>query len=130
LLGELSAGPTVVVADFDAGLGTVLRVREPVDLVLVVAEPTARSLEVARRAAAAVAERELGEVLVVANRIRTEGDLARVRTALPGHEVVPVPEDPALETADRAGLAPLDVAPQAPAVQALVALAERVGRAG
>ncbi len=40
--------------------------------------------------------------------------------------IVVVPDDGAIVEADRRGVAPLDMAPQAPAVQALSALAERL----
>ena len=116
-------------ADLEAGIGTLLRLRPAhVDLVLVVTEPSAKSIEVARRAVAIAASR--AEVLVVANRIGTDGDLIAVREALDGHAYVVVPEEPAIAQADREGLAPIDVAPDAPGVRALVALADRVAGDG
>lgn len=115
----------MVVADFEAGLGTVLRLEgNPVDIVLVVVEPTAKSLEVGRRAAESVREAGLGRVVVAANRVRDAQDEARVRAAFPGLEPVLVPDDPAIVDAERQGVAPLDAAPGAPALRALVALAE------
>jgi len=131
LLGQLARPDRVVVADFEAGLGTVLRLDgHPVDVVVVVVEPTAKSLEVGRRAAEAVREGGLGRVVVTANRVRDDQDAARVREAFPGLDVVLVPDDPAVVAAERTGLAPLDAAPDAPAVRALVALAERLLVAG
>ena len=114
----------MVIADFEAGLGTVMRLDAPVDVVLVVVEPTAKSLEVGRRAAETARASGLGRVVVTANRVRDEDDAARVRAAFPGHDPVLVPDDPALVDAERRGLAPLDVAPDSPAVRALVALAQ------
>ncbi len=115
----------MVVADFEAGLGTVLRLDgNPVDVVVVVVEPTVKSLEVGRRAAESVQQGGLGRVVVTANRVRDADDVARVRAAFPGVEPVLVPDDPAIVAAERRGLAPLDAAPDAPAVRALVALAE------
>ncbi len=131
MLGQLARPDRVVVADFEAGLGTVLRLDgHPVDVVVVVVEPTAKSLEVGRRAAEAVREGGLGRVVVTANRVRDDQDAARVREAFPGLDVVLVPDDPAVVAAERTGLAPLDAAPDAPAVRALVALAERLLVAG
>jgi CO dehydrogenase maturation factor len=125
LLGQLAGPGRVVVADFEAGLGTVLRLgANPVDVVVVVVEPTAKSLEVGRRAAESVREAGLGRVVVAANRVRDDDDVARVRAAFPGLEPVLVPDDPAVVEAERRGLAPLDAAPDAPAVRALVGLAE------
>jgi CO dehydrogenase maturation factor len=127
LLGQLARHDRVVVADFEAGLGTVLRLEgTPVDVVVVVVEPTAKSLEVGRRAVESVQQSGLGPVVVVANRVRDDEDTARVREAFPGLEPTLVPEDPAVVDAERRGLAPLDTAPDAPAVRALAHLAERL----
>jgi CO dehydrogenase maturation factor len=129
LLGQLARPGRIVVADFEAGLGTVLRLNgSPVDVVLVVVEPTAKSLEVGRRAAESVQEAGLGRVVVAANRVRDDEDAVRVRAAFPGLEPVLVPEDPMVVQAERGGLAPLDAAPDAPAVRALVGLAESLLR--
>jgi CO dehydrogenase nickel-insertion accessory protein CooC1 len=124
------------VADFEAGLGTVLRLgRDPddvvhVDVVVVVVEPTATSLEVGRRAAEAVTAAGIGRVVVTANRIRSDDDAGRVRAAFPEVEPVLVPEDPAVVAAEREGAAPLDAAEGAPAVRALVGLADSLLRDG
>jgi len=124
LLGQLARPDLVIVADFEAGLGTVLRLQgRPVDVVVVVVvEPTASSLEVGRRAAEVVREGELGRLVVTANRVRDDQDAVRVRAQLPGVEVLLVPDDPAIVLAERDGVAPLDAAPQSPGVRALVAL--------
>ncbi len=123
MLGQLARPDLVIVADFEAGLGTVLRLQgRPVDVVVVVVEPTASSLEVGRRAAEAVREGELGRLVVTANRVRDDQDAVRVRAQLPGVEVLLVPDDPAIVLAERDGVAPLDAAPQSPGVRALVAL--------
>ena len=125
LLGQLERPGRTVVADFEAGLGTVLRLDgQPVDVVVVVVEPTAKSLEVGRRAADAVREGGLGRVVVTANRVRDTEDAARVRAAFPGLEPVLVPDEPAIVDAERRGEAPLDAAADSPGVRALVALAE------
>jgi CO dehydrogenase maturation factor len=125
LLGQLARPGRVVVADFEAGLGTVLRLDGvPVDVVVIVVEPTAKSLEVGRRAAETVRAAALGRIVVTANRVRNADDARRIREAFPGLEPVLVPDDPAIVDAERRGLAPLDAAPDAPAVQTLVALGE------
>lgn len=127
LLAQMDDVDGVVVADFEAGLGTIIRMGDdPVDVVVIVAEPTVKSLEVARRAADLVHERNLGRVVVVANRVRDEDDLARLRSALPGLEVMVVPDEPAIISAERRGEAPLDSAPEAAGVRALVELSERL----
>lgn len=127
MLGGIDSPERVIIADFEAGLGTLTRLGAgAVDLVLVVAEPSAKSLEVASRAAARVEVAALGRVEIVANRLREQGELAAIRAATGALAVHPIPEDPALLAADRDGNPPLDAAPDAPAVRALVDLAERL----
>ncbi len=127
MLGQLERPGRAVVADFEAGLGTVLRLDgRPVDVVVVVVEPTAKSLEVGRRSADAVREGGLGLVVVTANRVRDADDEARVRAAFPGFDPVLVPDDPAIVAAERRGEAPLDAAAESPGVRALVDLAEKL----
>ncbi|MDQ2826136.1 MAG: hypothetical protein M3Y04_04110 [Actinomycetota bacterium] len=114
----------VVVADFEAGVGTLTRLgEEHVDTVVIVVEATPKSLEVGARAAALAAERTVGRIVVVANRIRHDEDLQTVKGAFPGMEVVGVPHDMKIVEADRKGIAPIDLDPDAPAVKALIALA-------
>lgn len=117
----------MIVADLEAGIGTLTRLGEShVDAILIVVEPTPKSLEVGSRAAALAADRSVERVIVVANRVRDDEDLATVTAALGDLNVVVVPDDRAIVEADRRGVAPLDWAPDAPAVLALVGLAERL----
>ncbi len=114
----------IVVADFEAGVGTLTRLgEENVDTVVIVVEATPKSLEVGARAAALAQEKTVGRIVVVANRIRGQEDLETVKAAFPGLEVVGVPHDPKIVEADRKGVAPIDLDPDAPAVKALVGLA-------
>ncbi len=114
-----------MLADLEAGIGTLTRLHQAgVDAVLIVVEATPKSIEVGTRALGLVIEKGFGRVVVVANRVRHEADLATVRAAFPGVEVVGIPDDPAIVEADREGVAPLDLSPDAPAVLALVGLAE------
>lgn len=126
MLGGLDGQYGAVVADFEAGLHTVMRLDGPVDVVIVVVEPTAKSLEVGSRAADVVREKGLGRVVVTANRVADQEDLARVRAAFGGHDVWVVPDDPAITDAERRGVAALDAAPQAPGVLALVSLVDQL----
>ncbi len=114
----------MVVCDLEAGVGPVVR-SDQADVVLAVAEPTVKSIEVARRATEIAADR--ARVVVIANRVRGEEDVEAVRAVLGDHEVVVVPEEPGIAGADRDGAAPLDAAPESAGVRALVALAERLG---
>ena len=120
----------VLIADLEAGLGTLSRLEAgPVDAVVVVVEPTAKSIEVATRAIDLAAEQQLGEVIVVVNRVSNEDDEAHVRSALGGREVIAVPDDPEVIAADRAGVGLLDAAPDSPAVAALMTLTDRLAGA-
>jgi CO dehydrogenase maturation factor len=122
LLGLAEQYEGVVVADFEAGLGTLMRMRESVDEIVVVAEPTVKSMEVARRAVAYARERELGRVWVLANRVRDEEDERRVREVL-GEMTWVVPEDEAVVAAERQGVGVVDGASAGPAVAAIQRLA-------
>jgi CO dehydrogenase nickel-insertion accessory protein CooC1 len=126
LLGELEGDGGVLICDLEAGVGTVLRM-EPgyTDVVLVVADSSAKSIEVARRAAAIAAGRQ-AKVVVIANRVREGADVEAIRAAVPDHELVVVPEDATITRADREGLAPIDLDPEAPGVSALRSLADRL----
>ncbi len=119
-----------MVADFEAGVGTLTRLSEQrVDTVLIVVEPTPKSLEVGSRAMALATEKSVSRVVVIANRVRDDADLETVRATFPDCEIVAVPDDPKIVEADRLGVAPIDLAPDAPAVVALVALANDLSTA-
>lgn len=116
-----------MVADLEAGTGTLTRLAGgAIDVAVVVVEPSPRSIEVGVRAATAARDRRAGRVIVVANRVREGDDLDAITSALGGAELVIVPDDPAIVEADRQGVAPLDLAPDAPAVTALRTLADRL----
>lgn len=126
LLGEVEGERRIVVGDLEAGTGTVLRLKEgQADVVLVVAQPTAKSIDIAARAARTSTNRGT-RVVVLANRVRDEADVEAVRAAVGDHEVVAIPDDPGIARADRDGRAPIDVAPDGPGVRAVVAVAERL----
>jgi CO dehydrogenase maturation factor len=98
-----------------------------------VVEPYYKSLETGRRLAVLAKDLGLERVALIANKIRDEHELAAVRefAAQYALEVVGViPYDEALPEAERAQQAPLDFAPDAPAVQAIGALAQDVVRDG
>ena len=127
MLGSVEFTDDVVVADFEAGVGTLTRLSEQrVDTVLVVVEPTPKSVEVGMRAVELAKERAVERLVVVANRVRSDEDFETVRSAFPDCEVVAVPDDPKIVEADRKGIAPIDLAPDAPAVRALRELAENL----
>jgi len=130
LLGELEGDSKIIVGDLEAGIGTVLRLQEgQADVVVVVAQPTAKSLDVARRALELARERA-PRVIVVANRVRDDDDLALIEAAVGECEMIVVPDDQAIAQADREGRAAIDVDPDSPGVRALVDLADRLAGIG
>lgn len=126
LLSELESDGKIIVGDLEAGIGTVMRLQEgQADVLLVVAQPTAKSLNIARRAVELADDRG-GRVIVVANRVRDDEDLAVIREAVGDCEMVVVPDEPAITVADRDGRAAIDVDPDAPGVRVLIELADRL----
>ena len=124
LLGNVDPADVTVVADLEAGIGTLTRLPDgAVDIVVVVVEPVPKSMEVGTRAAMVATEKGIQRVVIVANRVRDAADLELIEAAFPDQQIVVVPDDGAIVEADRRGVAPLDMAPEAPAVQALSGLA-------
>jgi len=128
LVRQLEHGERTVVCDLEAGIGTIERIEAGVvDVLLVVANPTGKSLEVARRAIE-IAD-GVTEIVVVANRVAGDSDVELMREVLGDRELFVIPEDAVIAAADRDGLAPIDLDPDSPGVAALVRLAERVAGA-
>ena len=131
LLGELESTQRAVLADMEAGLGNLSRMTEgSLDVVLLVTEPSHKAIEVARTAAEVVVGRKVAaRIIVLANKTRNASDLERVTTVLRGVgsltnvEVIAVPEDDSVLSADAQGISPIDITPTSPAVQVLVDLA-------
>ncbi|GAC1396424.1 MAG: hypothetical protein NVSMB52_09890 [Chloroflexota bacterium] len=126
MLGQLESNQRVVIADMEAGIGTLTRMGEnSLDLVLLVANPSEKSLEVVRRAREIISERKIApNSIVVANRLGGEDDLHLVHSALRDLELAEIPEDPEVRQADIQGTSPADTAPPPPAVRAVVSLAQ------
>ena len=81
MLRELEDGHRTVICDLEAGIGTITRLAPGnTDVVLVVANPTAKALEVARRALEIAGD--LSEVIVLANRVRDDADLDAIKAVL------------------------------------------------
>jgi CO dehydrogenase nickel-insertion accessory protein CooC1 len=125
LLGELEGDSRWVIGDAEAGLGVLSRMQQGrLDRVLIVAQPSAKSIDVAARAVRIAAVREQS-ALVVANRVTGDADMEMIRAGV-GIDVFVVPDDEAVLRADEDGRAPIDVAPEGPAVTAVGRLAERL----
>lgn len=132
--GSVESGRRALIADMEAGLGTITRMAEgSLDVAILVTEPTPKAIEVVRRAAEVIAERKIAHrVVILANKARDDADLERVSSALAhvtaegGVEVVVIPEDMDVLAADAQGVSPIDLAPASPAVEALAGVAQRL----
>ena len=126
LLNELDGEDRAVICDLEAGVGTLTKMNEgAVDVVLVVVNPTAKSIEVGRRAADSAVAKGAG-VIVVANRVQDAEDREAIRSVLGQYEIVEVPEDSAVAKADREGRAPIDVDEPGSGIRAIAQLGERL----
>ena len=115
IVGDLPAGPRQAAFDW----------APYADTYLVVVEPTWKSVLTARRLARLARAR--GAVVVpVASKVGDETAVARIEAMLGERVPAAVPADPAVSEAERLGVAPIDAAPEAPAVRAVAALAERL----
>ena len=125
----LPADDRVVVADLEAGLNDFLWTNPgPDDVVLAVADPSVKAIEIARRACELGRSLGVRRILGVANRAGTE-ERERLSDAL-GIEVLAVPDDPIIELAAQRPQAPIDADDTSPAVVAIAALADRLQAVG
>jgi len=129
LLGQLESDGCIVIADMEAGAGTLTRMEAgSLDVAVLVVEPSTKSIDVARRASEIIRARRIGMLLAAANRVRDDADVQFVRESLPELEIVVVPDDPRITEADREGRSPVDAAADAPAVRAVAELAQLLER--
>jgi len=96
--------------------------------VLVVVEPTAKSLLSGRRLArmADLDPEHPKRVLAVASKVRQDGDVEMIARGTGLEVVASVPWDEELAEAERRQLAPIDFAPDCPAVRAVESLVGRL----
>ena len=97
------------------------------DVLLLVAEPYYRSLETLGRMAPLARELGIPLILGIANKVRSDEDAAAIRAYADrrGIEIAAtLPYDERIAEADRAGIALLDHAPDAPYAGAVAELAE------
>jgi len=131
LLEDLGRPERTVVVDMEASpehlsRGTIRHV----DVVCLVAEPYYRSLETVRRMAALVAELPVQRLVVVANKVRSDGDAEAIAEfcARHGFELAgQVPWSEQVVAADRSRVPVIDWPGSEPVVQAVAALADRLG---
>lgn len=124
LLGDLDAMPDLVtVVDMEASPEHLSRgtAREANALILV-AEPYFRSLEAVKLQARLAAETEIGRVVVVANKCRSDNDFAGISEFCEHHGldlIARIPWGDEVLDADAATAPLLDFAPESPVVQAV-----------
>ncbi len=94
-------------------------------VVLVVVEPSEKGMLSARRLSRlSQGEDPPDQLRAVVNKVRNEGDAARVEAGAGLRVVGTVPWDEAFADAERNGVAPIDAAPDSAAVQAVASLVE------
>ena len=116
----------IVIADMEAGIGILTRMEEAsFDLGIIVTDSSVKAIEVARRACDLTAERKLGRVVFVANKVRDSTDIELIRAGLTlqAADLLVVPADEAVMRADRDGLSPIDTDPTSPAITAISSFA-------
>ena len=130
-LGEIvarGAGDRHIIVDMEAGLEHLSRgTGRHVSRLVAVLEPYYRSMETARQVVGLAGELGLTDVVVVANKLRDDEDRTAIGEFCRAHGmrlVGEVPYDGALAGVERSGRAPIDGAPESPAVQAIAALAD------
>ncbi|MBW3576281.1 MAG: hypothetical protein KY462_00790 [Actinobacteria bacterium] len=94
--------------------------------VLVVVEPTAKSLLSARRLARLGRGEDAPRVVAVANKVRGDADAERITQRTELEVIAAVPWDEALLGAEQHGRAPVEDVPDCPAVAAVRSLVERL----
>ncbi len=128
--GAVPADDRVVVADLEAGLNDLIWARPgPEDHVLVVADPSAKAVDIAVRAVELGRAMGVNHILALANRCASEQDAATLSEAL-GIETIAIPEDPAIERANTLGVAPIEADASSPAMTAIGTLAGRLMPSG
>jgi CO dehydrogenase maturation factor len=139
-LGEIVAraeSDRHIIVDMEAGLEHLSRgTGRHVSRLVAVLEPYYRSMETARSVTALASELGINDVAVVANKVRDDGDRKAIADFCRVHAmrlVGEVPFDGSLAEVERGGGAPIDAAPDSPAVRAItelaVTLSDQAGRA-
>jgi CO dehydrogenase maturation factor len=127
ITGHLVNEADDVILDMEPGLEHLGRgTTEHVDALLIVVEPYYRALMAATRIQELAAQLELPFVGVVGNRVRSDNERAAIGQFCRNHSlelVAIVPFDESVVAAERTGEAPIDHAPEGPAVRAIRYLA-------
>ncbi len=135
LLHDLPEEDLFVLVDAEASPEHLSRATvEAVDLQLVVAEPYFKSLETARRYSKLGKELGIPNVVIVANKVKSQADEEAIREFCEQRDMelfAVIPFDETLARAERAGIAPLDFDAEAAVIKAVEDISERIkGRVG
>ncbi len=110
LLSETNFGDSIVISDFEAGLGIFSRVGESkIDVTIVVVEPTPRSLDVGLRALKVARHNKQGKIVIIANKVSSKEEFDFIKETIADDLVTLVPFSDALVDADRRGVSIFDV---------------------
>jgi CO dehydrogenase maturation factor len=129
VLGGLVAGALrTTIVDLEAGLEHLSRgTARYVDTLFIVGEPYFKSLETASRSFALAKELGIGQIRMIANKVRSPRDEDTVREYAARHDLpiaTVVPYDDAVVAADERGIALIEYGPAAPSVAAIRSLAD------
>ena len=129
VLGGLVAGASrTTIVDLEAGLEHLSRgTARYVETLLIVGEPYFKSLETASRSFALAKDLGIGQIQMIANKVRTPRDEDSMREYATRHGLpiaAVVPYDEAVVAADERGMALIEYQPAAPSVAAIRGLAE------
>jgi len=124
LIGELpDTDEDVTILDTEASPEHLRRgTAKYADVLIAVVEPYYKSLETGRRMAALAIELGVERVLLLANKVRDDSELAAVREFAEANDleiVGMVPYDDGMAAAERARVSPLDHDPDMPFVRAI-----------
>ncbi len=120
ILGDLPAGPRQAAFDWAPYAETFV----------VVVQPGSQSVLTARRVARIARMRRDAKAVFVANRVRSAEDVRLVEKMVGEPVLAKVPVDDDVADAERMGVAPIDHAPDSPAIQAIGELVARLPRSG
>jgi CO dehydrogenase maturation factor len=128
VLGGLVEGASrTTIVDLEAGLEHLSRgTARHVETLLIVGEPYFKSLETASRSFALARDLGIGQIRMIANKVRTPRDEDSVREYAARHGLpvaAVVPYDDAVVEADERGMALIEYGPAAPSVTAIRGLA-------
>lgn len=119
LIGDLPAGARLTAEDWSPYA----------EIYLVVVQPGAQSALTARRVARLARQRAPGaDVVCIANRVAGEEDVRHVERWIGEPVFASLPVDEEVAAAERLGVAPIDHAPDSPAIAAMQQLMAALGR--